>query len=114
MPFPHGGKQEIIENRLSLMGENQKSAKIGFPNIGKTRNHRKSAFPTLGKQEIIENQLSQDWESKKSAKIGFPKIGKNKKRRWLRFPTLGKTKRPRKLGEITFGGRFVLLRSSFL
>ena len=57
-----GGKQEIIENRLSLTGENQKSAKIGFPNIGKTRNHRKSTFPTLGKQKIGEKRLSQHWE----------------------------------------------------
>ena len=37
--FPHGGKQEIIENRLSLMGENKKSSKIAFPSWGKTKNH---------------------------------------------------------------------------
>ena len=60
--FPHGGKQEIIENRLSLTGENKKSSKIAFPNFGKTEKQQKSAFPTLGKQEIIENRLSQLWE----------------------------------------------------
>ena len=90
-----GGKQEIIENRLSLTGENQKSAKIGFPNIGKTRKQQKSTFPTLGKQEIGENWLSQHWENKKMAKISFPNIGKNKKCHWLHFPTLGKTKNPK-------------------
>ena len=60
--FPHGGKQEIIENRLSLTGENQKSSKISFPSRGKTKNHRKSLFPTLGRLKIIENRLSQLWE----------------------------------------------------
>ena len=90
--FPHGGKQEIIENRLSLMGENKKSLKINFPSREKTRNHRKSAFPTLGKQEISENWLSQHWENKKSAKNGFPNIGKTKNRRKMAFPTLGRIK----------------------
>ena len=60
--FPHGGKQEIIENRLSLTGENKKSSKIGFPSRGKTRNHRKSLFPTLGRLKISKNRLSQLWE----------------------------------------------------
>ena len=60
--FPHGGKQEIIENRFSLMGENKKSSKIAFPNFGKTEKQRKLAFPTLGRLKIIENQLSQLWE----------------------------------------------------
>ena len=46
--FPHGGKQEIIENQLSL--------------TGKIKNHRKSTFPTLGKQEISKKRLSQHWE----------------------------------------------------
>ena len=95
--FPHGGKSKISEKRLSLTGENQKSAKIDFPNIGKTRNQQKSAFPTLGKSKNDENRLSQHWENKKSAKNGFPNIGKNKKCHWLHFPTLGKTKNPESL-----------------
>ncbi len=33
--FPHEGKQEISEKRLSLTGENQKTAKIGLPPRGK-------------------------------------------------------------------------------
>ena len=60
--FPHGGKQEIIENRLSLTGENKKSSKIAFPNFGKTEKQRKLTFPTLGRLKIIENWLSQLWE----------------------------------------------------
>ena len=95
--FPYGGKSKNDENRLSLTGENQKSAKIAFPSRGKTKNRQKLAFPTLGKQEIIENWLSQYWENKKLAKIGFPNIGKNKKYHWLHFPTLGKTKNPESL-----------------
>ncbi|MGP1453680.1 MAG: hypothetical protein ACTTJ9_09620 [Segatella oris] len=90
MAFPHGGKQEIIENRLSLTGENKKSSKVGFPSQGKTRNHRKLAFPHEGKQEIIENRLSQHWETQNSAKIDFPNIGKLKIQQKLAFPTLGK------------------------
>ena len=90
--FRYGGKSKIDENRLSLAGENQKSAKIAFPSRGKIKNRQKSAFPHGGKQEISENRLSQHWENKKSAKIGFPNIGKNKKCHWLHFPTLGETK----------------------
>ena len=60
--FPHGGKQEIIENRFSLMGENKKSSKIAFPNFGKTENQQKSAFPTLGNSKFSRNWLSQLWE----------------------------------------------------
>ena len=60
--FRYGGKSKIDKNRLSATGENQKSAKIGFPNIGKTRNQQKSTFPTLGKQKIGEKRLSQHWE----------------------------------------------------
>ena len=74
------------------MGENQKSSKIDFPNIGKTRNRRKSTFPTLGKQEISKKRLSQHWENKKSSKIDFPNIGKTKNRRKTAFPTLGRIK----------------------
>ena len=91
---------KIGENRLSPVRENQKTIKIAFPSRGKTRNHRKSLFPTLGRLKNSEKQLSQTWEEQKC--------------RWLRFPILGKTKSPRKLGEITFGGRFILLRSLFL
>ena len=39
---------KIGENKFSATGENQKSAKIDFPNIGK--------------QEIGEKRLSQYWE----------------------------------------------------
>ncbi|QUB92959.1 hypothetical protein J4866_00935 [Prevotella denticola] len=60
--FRHGGKQEISENRLSLTGENKKSAKNGFPSRGKIKKRRKSTFPTLGKQEIGEKRFSQHWE----------------------------------------------------
>ena len=76
--FPHGGKQEIIEKRLSLTVENKKTAKIAFPSRGKTRKQQKSAFPHEGKQEIIENRLSLTGENKKSLKIDFPNIGKLK------------------------------------
>ncbi|WP_315563078.1 hypothetical protein [Segatella oris] len=55
-------RTKIGKKRLSATGENQKSAKIGFLNIGKTRNQRKLAFPTLGKQKIGEKRLSQYWE----------------------------------------------------
>ena len=58
---------KIDKNQLSLTGENQKSAKIEFPNIGKTKNWLKTAFPILGRI---------------------------KKCHWLHFPTLGKTKNP--------------------
>ena len=95
--FPHEGKSKFSKNLLSLTGETQKSAKIGFPSRGKIKKRRKLAFPTLGKQEISENQLSQHWENKKLAKNGFPNIGKNKKCHWLHFPTLGKTKKPESL-----------------
>ena len=85
-----GGKQEIIENRLSLMGENKKSSKIGFPSWGKTRKQRKTPFPHGGKQENSENRLSQLWEDRKTAKNVFPNIGKLKIQQKLAFPTLGK------------------------
>ena len=90
--FPRGGKSKISKKRLSLTGENQKPAKIGFPSRGKTRNHRKSTFRHGGKSKIGENRLSPTRENQKSAKIGFPNIGKNKKCHWLHFPTPGKTK----------------------
>ena len=106
-------RTKISENQLSSTGENQKSAKIGFPNIGKIKNRRKTAFPILGKQKISKKQLSQHWENKKSAKIGFPNIGKNKKCHWLHFPTLGKTKSPESLLS-DFRGSVLFDTSSFL
>ena len=69
MAVPTLGKQEISENRLSRTGENKKSAKIGFPSRGKTRNQRKSAFPHEGKQKISGNRLSRTRESQKMLKI---------------------------------------------
>ena len=78
LALPHGGKQENGENQLSLMGENKKSAKIGFPSWGKIKIQRKLAFPHGGKQENSENQLSLTGENKKTAKNGFPLRGKTK------------------------------------
>ena len=95
------------------MGENQKSAKIGFPPRGKIKNRRKSAFPREGKQEIIEKRLSSTGENQKSAKNGFPPRGKIKKRRWLHFLLLRKTKKPRKFDKTTFGGQFTFYILSF-
>ena len=106
-------RTKISENRLSLMGENQKSAKIGFPPRGKIRNQQKSAFPREGKQEISEKRLSSTGENQKSAKNGFPPRGKIKKRRWLHFLLLRKTKNPEKFDEITFGGQFTFYILSF-
>ena len=40
------------------MGENKKTAKIGFPSRGKTKNQRKTAFPREGKQKNAENYSS--------------------------------------------------------
>ena len=97
--FPRGGKQEISENLLSPARENQKSAKIGFPPRGKTRNRRKSAFPREGKQEISENRLSPARENQKTPLAPFPTPQKNEK--------------PRKFGEITFGGQFTFCTLSF-
>ena len=53
--FPKVGKTENSENLLSQPWENQKTEENGRPNLGKTRNQRKSAFPHEGKQEISEN-----------------------------------------------------------
>ena len=39
-------------------GENQKSSKIGFPNIGKNKKCHWLYFPTLGKTENSESLLS--------------------------------------------------------
>ena len=67
--FPRGGKSKISENRLSLTGENQKSAKIGFPSRGKTRNQRKTTFPHGGKSKNNEEQLSLTGEIGKLRKL---------------------------------------------
>ncbi|VEH15567.1 Uncharacterised protein [Segatella oris] len=61
------------------MGENKKSAKNVFPNIGKLKIQQKLAFPTLGKQEFIENQLSQLWEEQKTPLAAFPNPRKDEK-----------------------------------
>ncbi|EFB32062.1 hypothetical protein HMPREF0971_01593 [Segatella oris F0302] len=119
--FPYGGKSKNDENRLSLTGENQKSAKIGFPSRGKIKNQRKSPFPHGGKQKIGKNWLSQHWENKKSSKIGFPNIGKTKNWRKSAFPTLGRIKntigcisqllerrKTPKVFYLTFGVQFIL------
>ena len=90
-------RTKISEKRLSSTGENQKSAKNGFPPRGKTRNQRKPAFLHGGKSEISKNRLSPARENKKSAKNGFPPRGKIKKRRWLHFLLLRKTKNPESL-----------------
>ena len=95
------------------MGENQKSAKNGFPPRGKIKNQRKSAFPREGKSKFSENQLSSTGENQKSAKIGFPPRGKIKKRRWLHLLLLRKTKKPRKFDKTTFGGQFTFYILSF-
>ena len=46
--FPHGGKQEISEKRLSLTGENQKSVKNDFPSQGEIGKLRKLDKITFG------------------------------------------------------------------
>ena len=119
--FPHGGKSKIDENRLSTTGENQKSAKIGFPPRGKIKNQQKSAFRHGGKSKISENRLSLTGENQKTTKIGFPNIGKIKNRRKSTFPTLGRIKnaigcisqlserrKTPKVFYLTFGVRFIL------
>ncbi|WP_442674365.1 hypothetical protein [Segatella oris] len=119
--FPHGGKSKIDENRLSTTGENQKSAKIGFPPRGKIKNQRKSTFPHGGNSKFSKNRLSATGENQKSTKIDFPSRGKIKKRRKSAFPTLGRIKnaigcisqlserrKTPKVFYLTFGVRFIL------
>ena len=79
MAFPHEGKQEISENRLSLTRENQKMAKTSFPAWGKTKNQRKSAFPHGGKQEIGKNRLSAAGENQKISKNWLSRTRKSQK-----------------------------------
>ena len=86
------------------MGENQNSAKNGFPSRGKIKKQRKTAFPRGGKSEISKNRFSPARENKKSAKNGFPPRGKIKKRRWLHFLLLRKTKNPESLTKQLSGG----------
>ena len=62
--FPHGGKQEISEKRLSLIRENKKSAK--------------NRFPSRGKSKIREKQISLTGENQKTAKNDFPSRGNRK------------------------------------
>ena len=92
-------RTKISENQLSSTGENQKSAKIGFPSRGKIRIQRKSAFPHGGKSEISEKRLSPARENQKTPLAPFPTPQKNEK--------------PRKFDEITFGGQFTFYILSF-
>ena len=78
LAFPHGGKSKFSENRLSLMRENKKTAKNGFPSWGKIKIQRKLAFPHGGKQKISKNQLSLMRENKIAARTDFPRGGKPK------------------------------------
>ena len=81
------------------MGENQKSAKNGFPPRGKIRNQQKSAFPREGKQEISEKRLSPARENQKTPLAPFPTPQKNEK--------------PRKFDKTTFRGQFTFYILSF-
>ena len=96
--FPRG---KIKNQRKSAFphGENQNSAKNGFPPRGKTRNQRKTAFPREGKQEIGENRLSPARENQKTPLAPFPPPQKNEK--------------PRKFDKTTFGGQFTFYILSF-
>ena len=71
MAVPTLGKQEISENRLSRTRENKKSAKIGFPSRGKTRNQQKLTFPHGGKSKNAENYSSLVSEMQKTRKTAF-------------------------------------------
>ena len=92
-------RTKISENQLSSTGENQKSAKNGFPPRGKIKNQRKSAFPREGKQEISENRLSPARENQKTPLAPFP--------------TPQKDEKPRKFDKTTFGGQFTFYILSF-
>jgi|GEM_PF-1507008 len=92
-------RTKIGEKRLSSTGENQKSAKNGFPPRGKIRNQQKSAFPREGKSEISEKRLSPR-EGKSKNAVGY--ISYSSERR-----------KPRKFDEITFGGQSTFCTLSF-
>lgn len=62
-------RTKICEKRLSSTGENQKSAKIGFPPRGKTRNQRKTAFPREGKSKNAVGSISYSSEKRKTPKV---------------------------------------------
>ena len=81
------------------MGENQKSAKTGFPPRGKIRNQQKTAFFHGGKSKISKKRLSS--------------TGENQKTPLAPFPTPQKDEKPRKFDEITFGGQFTFYILSF-
>ena len=81
------------------MGENQKSAKNGFPPRGKIKNQQKSAFPHGGKSEISEKRLSPARENQKTPLAPFPTPQKNEK--------------PRKFDKTTFRGQFTFYILSF-
>jgi len=67
--FPHEGKQENSEKRLSLTGENQKTEKNRFPSRGKIKKQRKPDFPHGGKSRNNEEQLSLTGEIGKLRKL---------------------------------------------
>ena len=81
------------------MGENQKSAKNGFPPRGKIKIQRKSAFFHGGKSKIGEKQLSPARENQKTPLAPFPPPQKDEK--------------PRKFDKTTFGGQFTFYILSF-
>ena len=56
------GNHENAKNCVSQYWEDQKTAKIAFPNIGKTEKQRKLRFPRLGKPSNAKNRVSQSWE----------------------------------------------------
>ena len=70
--FPRLGRLENSGKWLSQHWENKKSAKNGFPNIGKNEKQRKTAFPRLGRTKNSEKRLSQTWEERKTLKAEFP------------------------------------------
>ena len=67
--FPRLGRLKNSENRLSQTWENQKTEENGRPNLGKTRNQRKSTFPHEGKSKNAENHSSLVSEMQKTRKI---------------------------------------------
>ena len=62
-------KQQKI---LSQTWEDWKTAKNGFPKLGKNEKQRKTAFPNLGRTKNSEKQLSQTWEERKTLQAEFP------------------------------------------
>ena len=60
---------KIGKNRLSLTGENKKSAENRFPSRGKIKKQRKPDFPHGGKSRNNEEQLSLTGEIGKLRKL---------------------------------------------